>query len=293
MTLRIAPLAVLLAACTAQVDLSSDESAIKPAGKCGTRDVSADEQAAIDSQLAANGHLRSNNLTTAAGTTSFPVWVHVITDGAAGDVSDQAINAQISVLNESYAGQTGGAATGFSFHLVGTDRTSNAAWFTAQPGTQAEKDMKTALRKGGPETLNLYTNNMGGGLLGWATFPSDYKKKPAMDGVVVLYASLPGGTASGSNGENYHQGDTATHEVGHWVGLYHTFQGGCHGKGDSVADTEAEASAAFGCPVGRNTCGGSAPDPIHNFMDYTEDPCMFAFTAGQASRAQNLVATYR
>jgi hypothetical protein len=199
------------------------------------------------------------------------VYVHVIrSDSGQGDVTDVRIRSQIDILNLAYA------ETGWQFALAGTNRTNNSAWYTMQPGTQAERDAKSNLHQGSADDLNIYLANIGGGLLGWATFPSSYASSPLMDGVVVLSDSLPGGTAA-----PYNLGDTATHEVGHWMGLYHTFQGGCSKTGDYVADTPAERSAAFGCPVNRDTCAASGVDPIYNFMDYTDDACMNEFTYGQ------------
>ena len=216
---------------------------------------------------------------------SISVYVHVIRNSSGqGGPTTQQINNQISVLNNAYASQ------GWSFSLVSTDSTNNNTWYTCSGGS-CESQMKSALRQGTADDLNIYLNNMGGGLLGWATFPSSYASQPTMDGVVVLTASLPGGSAA-----PYNLGDTATHEVGHWMGLYHTFQGGCTKNNDLVADTPAERSPAYGCPVGRNSCAGSrypGNDPITNFMDYTDDACMDRFSAGQDTRMDQQFTTYR
>ena len=226
----------------------------------------------------------------APGTVQIPVVVHVIRKGtgiANGDVPTSQINAQMVVLNEAFAAN----GSPFFFTLQSVTRTTNATWYVMTPGSPAETQAKNALRVGGPGTLNLYMANPGQDLLGWATFPSDYPLNPKRDGVVVLNTSVPGGGAV-----PYDEGDTATHEVGHWLGLYHTFQGACTTKNDQVNDTPAERSAAFGCPVGRDTCTRPRQpgvDPITNFMDYTDDACMNTFSGGQVTRMDSLHQQYR
>jgi hypothetical protein len=210
------------------------------------------------------------------------VYFHVVSNGSTGNISDAMITSQMNVLNTAYA------AWGWSFNLVSTSRTSNATWFNGCYGT-SETAMKNALHQGTAKDLNIYTCNPSGGILGYATFPSSYNSAPLKDGTVLLYSSLPGGSAA-----PYNLGDTATHEVGHWMGLYHTFQGGCNGAGDQVDDTAAEKSPAYGCPAGRNSCANKAGnDPITNFMDYTDDSCMFQFTSGQDVRMDGQYTTYR
>ena len=257
--------------------------------RCMTVEPDEAERSRIDQNVRRNKEMREALALAAVTGGSIDVYFHVINDGPGitdGNVPDAQIQHQMEVLNAAYA------AWGWSFNLVSTDRTTNETWFTAGPGSLGEREMKAALHRGTAEDLNIYSSNPGGGLLGWATFPSDYSRAPSQDGVVVLFSSLPGGSA-----KPYNQGDTATHEVGHWMGLYHTFQGGCNDqKGDFVSDTPAEKSPAFGCPVGRDSCSQKrfpGVDPIENFMDYTDDACMDRFSVGQDDRMDAMFATYR
>ena len=226
------------------------------------------------------------------------VYFHVIRSGTSasqGNLSNEMLQQQIDVLNAAFG------TWGYTFNLVknGTDnaysRTTNSTWFNGCYNSTTEMQIKNALRVGTADDLNIYSCNPSGGILGYATFPSSYASNPKRDGIVILHSTLPGGSAAPFN-----EGDTGTHEVGHWMGLYHTFQGGCARNetsgGDLVADTPAERSPAYGCPTGRDSCTGSrfpGVDPVTNFMDYTDDYCMFQFTTGQDARMDAQFTTYR
>ena len=232
------------------------------------------------------------------GSILIPVHFHVVyrSDGV-GNIPESSLDAQIAAMDEHFNGldtpayRAAASNTSFRFQKASVTRTQNNTWYAAGPGSAAETQMKTSLRTGTADDLNFYINS-GGGYLGWATFPNEYSARPNMDGVVCYWASLPG-----SNYVPYNEGDTGTHEVGHWLGLYHTFQGGCTTSNDGVGDTPAERAPTFGCPSGNlDTCrtkNTPGLDPYENFMDYTDDPCMYKFSSGQSARADNMWSTYR
>ncbi|KAL1614203.1 putative peptidase m43 pregnancy-associated plasma-a [Diplodia seriata] len=229
--------------------------------------------------------VKESGIKFAQAAISVPTWFHVVAASESeedGYVSDAQLEEQIAVLNDNFG------PSGISFTLAGTTRTINSNW--ADDG--AELAMKKQLRKGDYGTLNVYFQREIGGNLGYCYFPDNVSSGSNdfyYDGCSILSASVPGGSAT-----NYNEGKTTTHEVGHWFGLYHTFQGGCTGSGDQIDDTPAQASSSSGCPVGRDSCPNQAGvDPIHNYMDYTYDSCYEEFTEDQITRMNNMWSTYR
>ena len=243
------------------------------------------------SNVVAETELPKGSTAAFLGQATIPVYFHVVAAGKSpnkGWVSDSQITQQIAVLNTTFSGRRGGADTGFRFTLAGVTRTVNAAWY-AQETFQAEIDMKTALKQGDATALNIYSTS-GGGFLGWAYLPKIVINDTfhVLDGVVVHYASMPGGSFAPFN-----LGFTATHEAGHWLGLYHTFDYGCGGHGDYVADTPDMSIPTSGCPEGKDICPQAGLDPIHNYMDYSDDACYTEFTGGQAERMQDQYSHWR
>ena len=247
---------------------------------CGTPDANPAEMEAVRAQVRA--WLARVGPSAASGGT-IAVAFHVLHDGPAGDVPDAQIDQQMKALNQSYAG------TGYRFSLTSVDRADNRTWFgSILPGNGVEKHAKQALAIDPAHHLNVYTCSPGQGLLGWAYFPFSLPESHYLHGVVIHYGSLPGGFI-----DRYNLGLTLVHESGHYLGLFHTFQGGCTPPGDDVDDTPFEASPAYGCPIGRNTCPQPGDDPIHNYMDYTDDACYTEFTGGQLDRINSILPVYR
>ena len=263
---------------------------------CGTRPVGAEELAEIQREV--DNHFRNQPSQRRKQTVNVPVYFHVIEgQNGQGKVSNAAVKAQIRTLNRAYAGSEFDGRTKFKFKLKKTTRTRNALWHAACDHHQVEKEMKTALRRGGKNALNIYACTPGD-LLGFATWPWEVKNARALDGVVIATSTLPNPRAS----HPFNEGDTLVHEVGHWMGLYHTFQGvsvksngqlkGCGGKGDRVRDTPAHF-VNYTCAQTEDTCRGGGVDPHENYMNYTHDVCMDRFSRGQAQRMDQHVRKYR
>lgn len=219
-----------------------------------------------------------------------PIVFHVIykADGT-GNISDVLIESQVDIMNEDFGALPGTpGAAGFDSHirfeLAGVTRTQNDNWFNDND----ETGYKTALGWDQDTYFNVYVNSASG-YLGYAYFPQD-TAGGVLDGVVALYSAV--GRDSGS--PPYDQGRTLTHETGHYMGLYHTFQGfacsNTYSTADRIVDTNPENTDHYGCA---QTASCGVADPIHNYLNYTDDTCMEEFTAEQSNRMMCALLNYR
>ncbi|MFL6171332.1 MAG: zinc metalloprotease [Marmoricola sp.] len=249
-----------------------------------SRSVSPAQQKAIEDRTA---KLLTRRTVSSSSPVTIHVYVHVMeSKTGAGNVSDDRIQRQVDVLNQTYSGHDadhpGGPDTRFRFRLAGIDRFRNSTWHTDGDS----ETYRTQTRRGDRTALNVWLVDFD--YLGIATFPWDDSSAGGIDGVRIQFSSLPGGSAT-----HYNAGKTLTHETGHWLGLYHTFQDGCAAPGDEVSDTPAQASPSTGCPTGRDSCSSRGLDPIHDYMDYSYDACYQSFTPGQVARMNQMWAAYR
>lgn len=233
---------------------------------------------------------------------------HVITNaaGTSGNVTDADILEQIEILNEDFqaiAGTNGENGTNalIQFRLATVDplgnpttgitRSANNTWFN-DGGSYWN-----TLAWDPDRYVNIYTNTAGGALGYVPGLPQNAGLVGSLsDRVVALWSSVG---RDAPIGPPYDQGRTVTHEVGHYLGLYHTFDNGCgtasapgcYTSGDRICDTNSESAPVFGCPVSSSSC--SSPNPYHNYMDYSDDLCMEEFTPEQVNRMRCTVANWR
>ncbi len=243
---------------------------------------------------------------TAGGTIVIPVVVHVVYRTATQNISQAQVLSQIDVLNEDYAATNADissvpaawtnlvGASGIQFCLASRDPQGNPTTGIDRVSTTvnsfSQNDAVKYTAQGGADIwdrnsyLNFWVCNLGGGLLGYSQFPGT--GVAATDGIVIGYNYFG---RVGTLSAPYNKGRTVTHEVGHWFNLRHIWGddgGACNGS-DNVADTPNQAGENYGCPAIPHTdaCTAAAPGVMTmNYMDYTDDACMYFFTAGQNTR---------
>ncbi len=228
-----------------------------------------------------------------------PVVFHIIHNNGPENIALSQIESQIRILNEDFRripGTNGfgpGVDTQIEFFLAQRDpqgnctdgvvRVQSALTNGHYPNQQTQ--MKALSQWDPTKYLNFWVVGDMGGVLGYATFPGG----PAnLDGIVCADSYVGDEGTSGTG--QYGLGRTATHEIGHWLNLFHTFQGGCAG-GDQCADTPPVDNPNFGCATGHVSCG--SVDQVENYMDYSDDPCFDRFTADQLTRINNSLANSR
>ncbi|PWY68042.1 hypothetical protein BO70DRAFT_155503 [Aspergillus heteromorphus CBS 117.55] len=241
-------------------------------------------------------------------------WFHIVSsEAAANSVSDEMITSQFSYIQKAYESAT------ITYRLQGVTRQVSDVWAR----NDDELAMKSALRRGNYSTLNVYfqtdlqassndgsrasfgSKNRGtdvsdesSNVLGFCTLPdssvngSSPRSSYIKDGCNVLAQTMPGGSLA-----HYNQGGTAVHEIGHWNGLLHTFEGescSADNEGDFIDDTPEQSQPTNGCPIGKDSCPDlPGLDAIHNFMDYSSDDCYESFTSDQERRMRNMWSAMR
>lgn len=273
--------------------------------RCGTRVTDAEKRAQPSSDCSLSStSIRYRYTPEAHALFRIPVVVHILqSTSGEGQISDGQVQSQIDVLNEDLGASVGtpgenGTDARIEFFLAtldpggnpssGITRSTDDTWFD-DAGNYYD-----ALAWDTRRYMNIFTNRASGTLGYVPDLPQGGIVGTHSDRVVILWAAF------GRNapiGPPFDLGRTATHEVGHYLGLYHTFDAGCgtpsecYTTGDRICDTNPEAAPVFGCPATSSSCG--TPDPFHNFMDYSDDACYEEFTREQINRMRCTLEGWR
>lgn len=253
-----------------------------------------------------------NNPSTQKASRNIPVVVHVLHNGDAigsnENISVAQINSQITVLNADFSATNSDYANtpaafnsvkgnlDIQFCLAQTDPNGQPTTGIDRVNTGVASYTTGTIEAAKPATqwdptkyFNIWVCNLGGGILGYAQFPNSGAANT--DGVVIGYNYF--GTV-GSVSSPYHKGRTTTHEIGHCLGLFHIWGddgSACTGS-DGISDTPNQADENYGCPnFATNTSCSNAGDMAMNYMDYTDDACMYMFTVGQKVVVDGVLAS--